>query len=84
MKNRIIRVGRFMRHEYLRLISVGGILLFAILPLLTLAFHITGADWQFIVRDINFRAAVKNSLMYSTVAALITTGLALVSVLNGK
>ena len=79
MKNRIIRVGRFMRHEYLRLISVGGILLFAILPLLTLAFHITGADWQFIVRDINFRAAVKNSLMYSTVAALITTGLALVA-----
>ena len=57
MKDRIIRAGSFVRHEYLRLISVGCILLFAILPLLTLAFHVTAADWQFILKDSNFWSA---------------------------
>ena len=79
MKDRIIRAGSFVRHEYLRLISVGCILLFAILPLLTLAFHVTAADWQFILKDSNFWSAIKNSLIYTTAAAAITTALALIA-----
>ena len=61
----------------MRLISIGCILLFAILPLLTLAFHITGADWQYILKDSSFREAVTNSLIYTTVSAAVTTVLAL-------
>ena len=42
---------RNIRHEWLRVIAVGCILLFAILPMLTLAFHMTGADWDYILKD---------------------------------
>ena len=77
MKTQILRFGRFVRHEYLRLISVGCILLFAILPLMTLAFHVSGADWQYILNDDVFWEAIKNSLIYTTAAAVITTVLAL-------
>ena len=73
------RFGRGIRHEYLRLISVGCILLFAILLLLTLAFHVSGADWQYILKDSGFREAVRNSLIYTTASAVITTGLALLA-----
>ena len=79
MKNKIVQAGRTVRHEYLRLISVGCILLFAILPLLTLAFHVTGNDWQYILMDKSFAEAIKNSLIYTTASAIITTVLALVS-----
>lgn len=79
MNNQIVRTGRLVKHEYLRLISVGCILLFAILPLLTLAFHVTGADWQYILKDGNFWVAVKNSLIYTTASAVITTVLALIA-----
>ena len=79
MKNKIVQAGRTVRHEYLRLISVGCILLFAILPLLTLAFHVTGNDWQYILKDKSFAEAIKNSLIYTTASAIITTVLALVS-----
>ena len=79
MNNQIVRAGRIVKHEYLRLISVGCILLFAILPLLTLTFHVTGADWQYILKDGNFWAAVKNSLIYTTASAVITTVLALIA-----
>ena len=68
---------RKIRHEWLRLVSVGCVLLFAILPLLTLAFHITGADWQYILRDSSFWESVRNSLLYTFIAATITTVLAL-------
>lgn len=77
MKNRMKRAGRFVRHEYLRLIPVIGILTFAILPLLTLAFHITAKDWQYISGDPAFRESVRNSLLYSGAAAVLTTVLAL-------
>ena len=79
MKTRIIRLGKFARHEYLRLISIGCILLFAILPLLTLAFHVTGKDWQHILGDKKFWESVKNSLIYTGAAAVITTVLALIA-----
>ena len=79
MKERMTGHGRGLRHEVLRVISIGCILLFAILPLLTLAFHVTGKDWTFIAKDRKFWAAVKNSLTYTGAAAVITTALALVS-----
>ena len=77
MKHLILRAGRAFRHESLRLISVGCIFLFAVLPLFTLAFQISGKDWAFIARDRNFRQAVVNSLLYASAAAAITTLLAL-------
>ena len=70
---------RKIRHEWLRLTAIGCILLFAILPLLTLAFHITGADWQYILRDGTFWESVKNSLLYTFISAVITTVLALIA-----
>ena len=79
MKNRLIRAGGFFRHEILRVTAFGGIVVFAILPLLTLAFHITGKDLDFIFRDPVFWEAVKNSLIYTAAAAVITTALALVA-----
>lgn len=79
MSTQINRAGRIIRHEYLRLISIGCILLFAILPLLTLAFHVTGEDWSYILQDATFWAAVKNSLIYTTAAAVTTTVLALIA-----
>lgn len=68
-----------IKHEWLRTLSIACILLFAILPLLTLAFHVTGTDWQYILKDNNFRDAIKNSLIYTTASAVITTVLALIA-----
>lgn len=79
MKKHLFRSGRIIRHEYLRLISVGCILLFAILPLITLAFNVDADDWQYILNDKSFWEAIKNSLIYTSVATVITTVLALVS-----
>lgn len=79
MKKHLFRAGRIIRHEYLRLISVGCILLFAILPLITLAFNVNGNDWEYILKDKSFWESIKNSLIYTSVAAVITTVLALVS-----
>ena len=70
---------RKIRHEWLRLISVGCVLLFAILPLLTLAFHISEADVRYILQDSSFRESVGNSLLYTFVSAVITTVLALIA-----
>ena len=67
----------FIRYEFLRLVSIACILLFAILPLLTLFFHVGSADWQFIFQDGSFKEAVVNSLVYTGVSAVITTVLAL-------
>ena len=63
MKDRLRKAGRFLRHESLRLISVGCIILFAVLPLITLAFHVSAKDWQYIFGDAGFRSAVRNSLI---------------------
>ena len=70
---------RKIRHEWLRLVSVGCVLLFAVFPLLTLAFHISGADWEYILRDSSFGESVRNSLLYAFVSAVITTALALLA-----
>ena len=79
MKDGLRKAGRFLRHETLRLISIGCIILFAILPLLTLAFHVSAKDWQYIFSDGSFKDAVRNSLLYTGAAAVITTVLALIA-----
>ncbi len=73
------RTGKIIRHEWLRVISIGCIIAFAILPLLTLAFHVTGKDWAYIIKDNTFWEAVKNSLIYTGASAIITTVLALLA-----
>ena len=73
------RAGKIFKHEYLRVISIGCIILFSILPLITLAFHVTGTDWEFILKDNRFWEAVKNSLIYTSASAVITTILALIT-----
>ena len=70
---------RKISHEWLRVIAVSCILLFAILPMLTLAFHMTGADWDYILKDSSFGESVLNSLLYTAVSAVITTALALIA-----
>lgn len=77
MKNKALQFYRGFQNEYLRVLSIGGILLFALLPLMTLAFNVTGKDWQYILSDSNFWEAIRNSLIYTSVSAVITTGIAL-------
>lgn len=77
MNNAATRFLRVSRREIPRLISAGCILLFAVLPLLTLAFHITGEDWRFMLSDPSFGEAIGNSLIYAGASAVLTTALAL-------
>ena len=79
MNNKVKQMGGILKHEYLRVIAIGCIVLFAILPLLTLAFHVTGDDWARIAKDKNFWRSVENSFIYTGASAVITTGLALVA-----
>lgn len=74
---KLSHVGKTIRHEYLRLIAIGCVVLFAILPLLTLAFHVTGVDWAYMAKDHSFWEAIRNSLIYTGASAVITTALAL-------
>ena len=76
---KINRAGRVLRHEYLRVFAAGCIILFAILPLGTLAFHVNGEDLAYLAGNKSFRQSVGNSLIYASVSALITTGLALMA-----
>ena len=55
----LLRAGRLFRREWLRAISLGCIAVFAILPLVTLAFHVTGQDLRFALGDRSFREAVR-------------------------
>lgn len=71
------RIAGSIRHEVLRFIAIGCIVLFAILPLLTLAFNVTGKDWEQVLKNKGFWQAVGNSLIYTGVSAVITTALAL-------
>ena len=79
MRGNALNVGKIIKHEYLRVISICCIIMFAILPLVTLAFNVEGADWQFILSDNTFWEAIRNSLIYTSAAALITTVLAVVT-----
>lgn len=73
------RTVKTIRSEFLRMISIGCIILFAILPLVMLAFHINGRDLEYIAGDESFWISIKNSLIYTGVSAVITTMLALIS-----
>ena len=79
MKAQSASTGRFFKREFFRLISICCIIIFALLPLITLAFHMSGSDWQYISKDPGFKEAVRNSIVYTGVSAVITTLLALVS-----
>lgn len=79
MKARLIHIAEFIRSELFRFLSVAGIIGFAILPLVTLAFHVQQSDWEFMMNDTKFWTAVQNSLYYTTISAIITTFLALVA-----
>ena len=68
-----------LKHEYLRTIAIGCIIIFAIFPLLTLAFNVTGKDWEKIAGNKGFWQSVTNSLIYTGAAAIITTVLALIA-----
>lgn len=79
MKKQTIGPAGFIRRESLHILSIGCILLFAILPLLTLAFHAEAKDFAFILKDNSFREAVSNSLIYTAASTVITTLLALIT-----
>ena len=79
MNRRLRSFGGLIRHEYLRFIAIGCIILFAILPLLTLAFHVTGKDWADIAKNKSFWQSITNSLIYTGISAVITTVLALIA-----
>lgn len=65
------------RGESLRVVAIGCILLFAILPLLSLAFYMKAEDWEFVTQKKNFALSIQNSLRYAGASACITTVLAL-------
>ncbi|HBD06405.1 MAG TPA: hypothetical protein DCY93_03230 [Firmicutes bacterium] len=78
------KVGRFakkvyQKHEVLRVISIAGIFLFALMPLIILAFNIKGNDLAFVFNDDKFYDSLKNTLIYTLVSALITTILAVIT-----
>ena len=73
------RAAGTLRHEWLRITAICCIILFAILPLLTLAFHIGAQDISYILSDGSFREAILNSLIYAGTSAAITTVLALLT-----
>ena len=79
MKNQLKQIAGGIRHENLRFISIGCIILFAILPLLTLAFNVTGEDWTKVLSNKSFLQSVENSLIYTSISAIITTILALLA-----
>jgi len=79
MKKQLKRLSGLFKHEYLRVIAIGCIILFAILPLLTLAFHVTAKDWAHIAKDKSFWKSISNSLIYTSISAIITTVLALIT-----
>ena len=78
MREMIIRAGKKVRHETLRTVSIGCLIVFALLPLVTLAFHIEGKDWEYIRENSVFQESVINSLIYTGAATVITIILALI------
>ena len=79
MKERSNKYLGFLKHEYLRIIALVFIFLFALMPLLSLVFNIAGKDLSFVFSDSNFWSSVGNSVLYSLIASVITTVLAVVA-----
>lgn len=74
-----MNAARFIRHEYLRLVAIVSIILFAFLPLLSLAFNISAGDLEFVFSDANFYNSLRNTLIYTLASSLITTVLAMLA-----
>lgn len=69
----------FIKREYLRLIALGGIIVFVLFPLLSLVVNIKGKDLAFVFSDENFYLSLFNSIRYTFISSVITTLLALFS-----
>ena len=70
---------RYVKQEYLRVITLTGIVIFVFLPLLSLILNITGKDLSFVFKDKNFYASLFNSIRYTFVSSCAATLLALVA-----
>ena len=68
MKERSNKYLGFLKHEYLRIIALVFIFLFALMPLLSLVFNIAGKDLSFVFSDSNFWSSVGNSVLYSLIS----------------
>lgn len=66
-------------NEYLRITFIAAIIVFAVIPLLSLSFYISTKDIIFVLTNKNFNIAVVNSLTYSFMATCITVLLALLA-----
>jgi iron(III) transport system permease protein len=64
---------RFFKREWIRLLFLITICLFGVLPIGTILFKISGSDWSFIFSDRNFYSSLLNSLLYSSIGALLST-----------
>ncbi|MGM9970427.1 MAG: ABC transporter permease subunit [Anaeroplasma sp.] len=66
-------------HNIPRIIYIGCILLFCILPLFFLLFNITSIDLSFVLKDKIFYDAFRNSIFYTFISTVITLFLALIA-----
>ncbi|MBR1937502.1 MAG: ABC transporter permease subunit [Spirochaetales bacterium] len=63
----------------MRLIALGGIIVFVLFPLLSLVVNIKGKDLAFVFSDENFYLSLFNSIRYTFISSVIATLLALFS-----
>lgn len=80
-KSRIINWFRksFPTTQLLRCLYIGLVFLFCLLPLFFLLLNISQEDASFVFRDSLFFEALKSSLLYSSLSALLSTLLALLT-----
>ncbi len=74
-----MQVRRFAKQEYLRVMTLTGIVIFVFLPLLSLILNITGKDLSFVFKDRNFYASLFNSVKYTFISSCAATLLALIA-----
>ncbi len=70
---------RVVRHEWLRTLLIVLVFVFAFLPLLTMIVKISPSDLSYVFKDRNFWLSIKNSILYSLIATVITLVIALVA-----
>lgn len=75
---RVITYSKKNAYKLPRIIFIGLIFLFCFLPLFSLLFKIGSGDASFIFKDSNFYAALRNSLLYSAVSALLAVMMAII------
>ena len=79
MQNVLKKSINLLKHEYLRVFSIVLIFIFALLPLISIAFNIKGVDLKYVFTDSNFYQSILNSVIYAFIASIITTILALIT-----